>query len=114
MAARSQRHMREVHNQDSQGLKLNINATALPTVAGNAVNGQTLTGTNGTYTGAVPLTITRQWLRNGVPIAGQTTITYLLAPADVGKKIAFQNTVTDSLAKPTTQLFQSAPKGPVT
>jgi hypothetical protein len=39
---------------------------------------------NGTWTGAAPITYTRQWQRDGSPIAGQTAVSYTFVAADVG------------------------------
>lgn len=44
-----------------------------PTIAGTLTNGSTITCTPGVWTGG---TISRQWMRDGVAIAGQTGLTY--------------------------------------
>jgi len=88
-----------------------------PTKAGTATEGETITGTNGTFKGASTVTITRQWIRVAVPsgaqtvIAGQTGATYVLAEADVGNKIIFQNTGTDEELRATKS--QSTPTATV-
>jgi hypothetical protein len=69
-----------------------------PSVRGAAVQGETLTTTNGTWTGTSPITFRYRWLRcdttgggvNGVnctTIAGETRKTYILRRADVGHRI---------------------------
>jgi hypothetical protein len=69
-----------------------------PAVRGAAVQGETLTTTNGTWTGTAPITFRYRWLRcdttgggvNGVnctTIAGETRNTYILRRADVGHRI---------------------------
>jgi hypothetical protein len=62
------------------------------TVTGTPTVGSTLTGSyagfNPTPTGA-----TWQWLRNGSPIAGATSPTYLLVAADAGTSISVRVTV---------------------
>jgi hypothetical protein len=73
-------------------------ATGEPVVSGNTVQGQTLTTTNGTWSGSTPMTFQYRWLRcdasgggaNGVncdTISGETRNTYVLTAADVGHTI---------------------------
>jgi hypothetical protein len=73
-------------------------ATGEPVVSGTAVQGQTLTTTNGSFSGSEPMTFQYRWLRcdasgggnNGVDcdtIAGETRNTYVLSAADVGHTI---------------------------
>jgi hypothetical protein len=57
-----------------------------PTIAGTARVGQKLTATAGAWTPA-PVTVTYQWKRAGVAIAGATGTTYTLTTADAGKAI---------------------------
>jgi hypothetical protein len=60
-----------------------------PTVTGNALQGQTLAATTGTWS-AADATFTYQWQRcdaagaNCVAVAGATASTYAVTPADVG------------------------------
>lgn len=72
--------------------------TGEPRVTGAPVQGETLTTTNGTWTGTAPITFRYRWLRcdttgggvNGVncsTIAGETRKTYILRRADVGRRI---------------------------
>jgi hypothetical protein len=69
-----------------------------PVVSGPTVQGETLTTTNGHWTGSTPLTFRYRWLRcdtsgggvNGVnctTIAGETRRTLVLSAADVGHRI---------------------------
>src|SRR5581483_3719857 len=64
--------------------------TAQPTVSGTAKVGQTLTVSNGTWSGAAPITFTYQWQRcdgtgkNCDVIAGATSNRYTLTSADAG------------------------------
>lgn len=66
-----------------------------PSISGTALEGNTLTGDPGTFTGTAPITYTNQWVRcdeagnNCVAIAGATTTTYKLVAADVGSTIGF-------------------------
>lgn len=64
----------------------------VPKVTGTAVRGQTLTAAPGTWTGSAPLTYSYQWLRcasatSCETIARETTATYTIAPADVGRRL---------------------------
>ena len=72
--------------------------TGQPTISGSAVQGSTLTTSNGSWSGSTPITYQYRWLRcdtsgggvNGVncaTIAGETRKTYVLASADVGHRI---------------------------
>ena len=56
-------------------------AKALPKVTGKAVVGTTLAASTGSWN-VTGLTYARQWLRDGVPIAGATTNRYLLGADD--------------------------------
>ncbi len=60
--------------------------TALPAITGTAQVGQTLTVSNGTWTGS-PTSYTRQWKANGTNISGATATTYVPVSGDVGKTI---------------------------
>jgi hypothetical protein len=63
-----------------------------PAITGSAIDQQTLTASDGTWTGTAPITFTRQWQRcdnagaNCVDVTGTGT-TYKLAPADVGSTL---------------------------
>ena len=72
--------------------------TGEPVVSGSTVQGQTLTTTNGTWTGTAPITFRYRWLRcdisgggvNGVncaTILSANRRTYVLRAADVGHRI---------------------------
>lgn len=64
-----------------------------PTVGGAVRVGSTLTLTGGGFS-PVPTTVTRQWLRNGVPVAGRTGVSYLLGSSDAGRIITVRMTAT--------------------
>lgn len=70
--------------------------TALPTITGTAQVGQTLTSTNGTWTGNPNPTFTRQWKADGANISGETATTYVPVEGDVGKVITVTVTGTNS------------------
>jgi hypothetical protein len=63
--------------------------TAMPTISGTTQEGQTLTGSGGTWSGTEPFAFTFQWQRcapNGsscAGISGATSSTYVLTKADV-------------------------------
>jgi thermitase len=77
--------------------------TALPAITGSAQQGQTLTGTSGTWTGNTPITYGDQWSRcdssgnNCVNIAGATGTTYVPTAADVGSTIRLKVTASNSV-----------------
>ena len=52
--------------------------TASPVVSGTAVVGQTLSTTDGTWTGTAPITYSYQWYRGATLISGATNNTYTL------------------------------------
>jgi hypothetical protein len=58
--------------------------TAAPVASGTPAVGQTLSCSNGSWTGIPTPTFTRAWLRDGVPIAGATASTYVVQAADEG------------------------------
>jgi ribosomal protein L14 len=67
--------------------------TVTPTLSGNAVVGQVLTVSPGTWTGSPAPTFTYQWQRcdntgaNCVPINGQTATTYTVTSTDIGSTL---------------------------
>ena len=70
--------------------------TVLPVISGSTVVGQTLTTTDGTWTGFPAPTFTYQWKRGGVAISGATASSYLLVTADLGTVITVTVTATNS------------------
>jgi len=74
-----------------------VNYSAIPyenvTITGTAKVGETLGVTTTTYNeGAVVPTLSYQWLRNGVAVAGATASTYVIASADLGTKFTVRVT----------------------
>lgn len=70
-----------------------------PVVSGTSVVGQTLSTTDGTWSGSP--TFTYQWTRDGVNIGSATANTYLLVTADIGCDIACKVTGTNAAGNAT-------------
>lgn len=71
---------------------------SLPVISGLGVVYQTLTLTSpGVWDGALPISYTYQWRRNGVPILGATSTTYTLTNADGGFNITCVVTATNPI-----------------
>ena len=68
-----------------------------PVISGGTGIGQLLTCTTGTYTGSPTPFITRQWLRNGLPISGATGFNYTTVNDDDGTAITCEETATNYL-----------------
>lgn len=68
--------------------------TVAPAITGTEEVGETLTVTNGTWTGG-SLTYARAWLRDGAVIAGATDSTYVLVEDDEGAVITVRVTATN-------------------
>lgn len=67
-----------------------------PAITGTAKVGETLTVTNGTWTGTPTPTYTRQWYADGVVIGGATATTYALTEAEEGAVITVVVTATNA------------------
>jgi len=77
-------------------------STTSPSVTGPPKQGKDLTTTNGSWSGATPMTFAYTWLRcdqsgaNCTPITGATSVTYTLTAADVDSRIRSQVTATNA------------------
>ena len=69
--------------------------TVLPSTTGTAQVGQTLSGSNGTWTHS-PTGYSYRWLANAVAIGGATANTFLLTTSQIGAVITFEVTATNS------------------
>lgn len=81
--------------------------TVLPAISGTATQGETLTGTSGTWTNSP--TFTYQWRADGVAITGATNTTYVLTVDEVGKVISLRVTATNADGAPTADSPNTAP-----
>ncbi len=76
--------------------------TAAPTVSGSAVQGETLTASNGSWSGYPAPTFTFQWQHcdssgvNCSPISGATSSSYVVAAGDVGSTLQVTVTATNT------------------
>jgi hypothetical protein len=69
--------------------------TSAPGLSGTPMVGQTLTCSNGTWTGIATLAYAYKWLRDGGPIAGPTGGTYAVQAADQGHGLSCEVTATN-------------------
>lgn len=69
--------------------------TVVPVVTGTAKQGQTLTTTNGTWSGSPTPTFAIQWQADGTDISGATSSTYVLTAGELGKLITAEVTATN-------------------
>jgi fibronectin type 3 domain-containing protein len=92
-----------------------------PQISGSLAVGQTLSTTNGTWSGSQPMTFAYQWMRCGADggssdagncaaIAGATRTTYVLASTEVGFRIRVRVTASNSSGS---QTATSNPTGTV-
>jgi hypothetical protein len=68
-----------------------------PVVSGTPAVGQTLSCSNGSWTGIGTLTYAYKWLRNGTAIAGANANTYTVQTADQGSGLACVVTATNEI-----------------
>lgn len=83
---------------------------ALPVITGTVKIGQTLSCSTGDWTSPTPISYSYLWLRDGIPIGGATTNTYLLVNADYDADITCQVSATNNDG---TSFAVTDPVGPV-
>lgn len=89
--------------------------TALPTVFGTAMDGQTLSSTTGAWVGTPTVVYIDQWRRcdgegsNCIDIEGATRAAYTLAPADVGATLRLAVAAINAAGELTVDSAASAP-----
>lgn len=94
--------------------------TKEPSISGDAREGETLTGSRGSWVGAPPITYTYAWLRCAATCepTGGTDQTYVATEADVGSRLEFEVKATNSdgssTASATTPVVTAAPREPGT
>jgi hypothetical protein len=67
-----------------------------PVISGIGLVGETLSSTLGTWSGTSPISYSYQWKRNGSPILGAISSTYLLVAADADTNITCTVTATNT------------------
>ena len=88
--------------------------TERPAISGSARYGQTLTGTQGVWTGSEPITYAFQWRRcdtagnNCVDIASATGLTYTLGAADIGARVLIRVSATNAYGNAAQRSWLSA------
>jgi hypothetical protein len=102
-----------------------------PAISGSAVQGQTLTGNPGEWTGTSPISYSYRWVRCGTDggkpdgsncksISGATKTTYRLEGADVGSRLRFRVTASNArgttvaASNPTDVVAPPQPSGTIT
>jgi hypothetical protein len=70
--------------------------TSAPVASGTPALGQTLSCSNGSWSGYPPPTFNYEWLRDGTPIGGASTSAYVVQAADQGHGLSCQVTASNS------------------
>jgi Bacterial Ig domain/Glycosyl hydrolase family 26 len=84
-----------------------------PTISGTTQSGQTLTSSNGSWSGTLPMSYAHQWLRcnssgaSCVPIQGATSQSYAVGSRDVGSTLRSQVTAANTAGTSSTQSAQT-------
>lgn len=78
------------------GLTAKPAKNVLPTITGTLTLASTLTAVPGIWDNH-PVSFTYQWLRDGSNIADATSVTYVVAEADVGHNLSVRITATNAV-----------------
>lgn len=87
--------------------------TARPVVSGTAEQGQTLSCSTGSWSGS-PTSYGRRWSRNGAPIAGATSTSYVVTAADVAQALTCTVTATGAGGSSSATSAAVTPTAPAT
>lgn len=93
------RGINQITASDSPAPPVNVSA---PVVTGAVYVGQTLSTTNGGWSGYPAPTFTYQWKRDGSDIGGATAATYLATLTDEGREITCAVTADNGIGSPVT------------
>lgn len=85
--------------------------TVAPAITGQAIEGNALVVSNGTWTG-FPNSFAYQWMRNGSPITDAANASYLLVTADNGTAISCDVTATNNVDPTTASSNSVTPVAP--
>jgi hypothetical protein len=92
---------------------------APPAISGLAQDGQTLSASQGTWSGTTPMSFAYQWSScdssgaNCIPVAGATATTYKLTSADVGSTLVVAVTATNTVGFATATSAPTAKVAPI-
>ena len=84
---------------------------SLPQISGSALVGSTLTTSNVQWTGYPTPTLTYQWQKNGAPISGETTTSYIIVTSDLGSTITCKVRATNSSGTANATSIPTTPTG---
>jgi len=71
--------------------------TVAPAITGTTITGETLSCSEGSWTGTATIIYTYQWKRNGSPIGSATNSSYVLVNDDVGTSVKCTVTATNDI-----------------
>ncbi len=110
LCASASRHRRHRRGKAACNHRTPPAVTSAPTVSGSAAVGQTLSVSDGSWSGTQPIAYAIQWQREGANIAGATGPAYKLVAGDAGHRIDVAVTASNPLGS---NSATSAPTGVV-